>query len=296
MLVDLLNKDVLVELAGERAFERGADYFADGHVVGIKEENAAITARVRGTYYYRVKLWAEDEELNSECNCPVGQDGVFCKHCVAAGLAWLERRKQKGGATRRQTKRDVTDEEIRAHLMGQDKSSLVELVMNHAEWDSDFRNRLVLATAQRGWKAPDLAAFRAAIDKAIRQRSFVDYGRMPEYARGIEAAVNSLGDLLKRGHTNEVRGLTERALKQMESAMNYVDDSDGFMGGILDQLQELHLSACRAAKPDPCALAKFLFEWEIASRWEIFLGASETYARVLGKAGLAEYRKLAEAK
>lgn len=295
MLADLLNKDVLVELAGERAFERGADYFADGLVVGVKEENGTITARVRGTYYYRVKVWAEDEELASECNCPVGQDGGFCKHCVALGLAWLDRRKQRGGAARRQTKRDVTDEEIRAHLMAQDKSSLVKSLMHHAEWDAGFRDRLVLATAQRGGKAPDLGAFRAAIEKAIRHRSFVDYNRMPEYARGIEAVVDSLGDLLKRAHANEVRELTERALKQMESAMNHVDDSDGFMGGILDQLQELHLSACRAAKPDPCALAKFLFEWEIASGWEIFLGASETYARVLGKAGLVEYRKLAEA-
>jgi uncharacterized Zn finger protein len=294
MIADLLNEELLMNLAGERAFERGADYFADGHVTGLKEENSAIAARVRGKYYYRVEIWAEGEELRSECSCPVGQDGVFCKHCVAAGLAWLDRQKQEGGAIRRQTKRDITDEEIRAYLMTQDKNRLVELLISHAEWDSDFRDRLVLVRAQRGGKAPDVAAFRAAIDKAIRHRSYVEYGRMPEYARGIEAVVNSLGDLHKRGHANEARALTERALEQMESAMNDVDDSDGFMGGILEELQELHLSACRAAKPDPCAFAKFLFEWEIASDWEIFLGAAETYAEVLGKTGLTEYRKLAE--
>jgi hypothetical protein len=81
----------------------------------------------------------------------------------------------------------------------------------------------------------------------------------------------------------------------MESAMSGVDDSDGFMGGILDCLQELHLAACRKAKPDSKALAKFLFKWEIASEWEIFLGAAETYADVLGKEVLVEYQKLAEA-
>jgi uncharacterized Zn finger protein len=43
MLAELLNREVLRELAGERAFERGADYFADGHVVGLREENGAIT-------------------------------------------------------------------------------------------------------------------------------------------------------------------------------------------------------------------------------------------------------------
>ena len=130
---------------------------------------------------------------------------------------------------------------------------------------------------------------------SLRYASPVDYARMPEYARGIEAVLDSLNNLLKHDHGAEVRELAECALKQMESAMNHVDDSDGFMGGILERLQELHLAACRAIKPDPSALAKFLFEWETSSDWEIFLGAAETYADVLGNAGLAQYRKLAEA-
>ena len=68
-------------------------------------------------------------------------------------------------------------------------------------------------------------------------------------------------------------------------------------GMIVEHFHETgHLSAWCAAKSDPRALARFLFEWEIASGLEIFLGAAETYAGVLGKAGLAEYRKLAEAK
>jgi len=178
--------------------------------------------------------------------------------------------------------------------MAQDKGTLVELVLEHADWDTEFRDRLVLMSAQKGEKRPDVAAFRAAIDKAIRRRSFVDYQRMPEYARGIEAIVDSLGDLLKHGHAVETRELTKRALKEMESALNHVDDSDGFMSGILERLQELHLDACRATKPDRVALAKFLFDWEVGSDWDIFHGAAETYADVLGKEGLVAYRKLAE--
>jgi uncharacterized Zn finger protein len=294
-LADLLNKEVLEELAGERAFERGLDYFADGQVAGLKEENGSITARVRGTYYYRVRLWAEGEEVAFECTCPVGRDRVVCKHCVAVGLTWLDRRKQNGGLPGRRTKREVCKEEIRAHLMAQDKSALVELVLNHADWDSEFQGRLALMTAEKGEKQPDLSAFRTAIDKAIRHRGFVEYGRMPQYARGIEAVVDSLENLLKHGHAVEARDLIERALQQMESAMNHVDDSDGFMGGILERLQELHLAAYRAAKTDPSELAEFLFQWEVSSDWEIFLGAAQNYADVLGKAGLAQYRKLAEA-
>ena len=36
-----------------------------------------------------MRLWAEDSLVFS-CDCPLGLDGEFCKHCVAAGLAWLD--------------------------------------------------------------------------------------------------------------------------------------------------------------------------------------------------------------
>ncbi len=291
----LLTEAMLQELAGESAFERGADYFADGNVVGLNEADGAITAKVRGTYYYRVRVWTAGEELAFECNCPVGQDRVFCKHCVAVGLAWLDRQRQNHVASRRKTKREATQEEMRAHLMGLEKDALVEMIIQHADWDSEFHDQLVLMTAQKGAKPPDVAVFRGAIDKAIRRRNFVDYARVPKYARGIEAVVDSLENLLKHGHAGEVRELTERALKEMETAMNHVDDSDGFMGGILDRFQELHLVACHAAKPEPMALAKFLFDWEVGSDWDIFHDAAVTYADVLGKTGLATYCKLAEA-
>jgi uncharacterized Zn finger protein len=119
---------------------------------------------------------------------------------------------------------------------------------------------------------------------------------MPEYARGIEAVVDSLESLRKRGYAKAVKELADRALQRMESAMNDVDDSDGCMGEILDRLQDLHLAACRMENPDPLELAKFLFEWEISSDWEIFLDAAETYADVLGEGGMAGYKRLAEAR
>ena len=295
MLPKLLTEASLEELAGERAFERGEDYFADGLVDTLNESNGVVTARVHGTYDYRVKLWAEKEELAFDCNCPVGQDGSFCKHCVAVGLAWLDRRQQNGGVFR-PAEGEVADEDIRAYLMRQDKARLTELVLEHCQRDPEFRDRLVLMTAAKDGKKPDLGAFRAAIDKAIRHRNFVDYRAMPEYARGIENVIDSIEALLKRGHARAVRELVERALQRMESAMNEMDDSDGYMSGILERWQELHLAACQVEKPDPEALAKFLFGWEINSGWDVFLGAAETYAGVLGTTGLAMYRKLAEAR
>lgn len=249
MPFELLNESTLEEFAGERAFDRGVDYFKEGHVAGITEQNRVITARVRGTHEYRVKLWAPEDELAFDCNCPVGQDRVFCKHCVAVGLAWLDLCEHKGGASQRRSKRAVTDEKIRSHLIQEDKDALIELVLEQCERDSEFRNRLVLLAAAKRGDGPDLAAFRAAINQAIRHRNFVEYARMPAYVRGIETVVDSLDAMLKRGHHKAVRELVEGALRQMEAAMNQVDDSDGMMGGVLCRLQGLHLASCREPNP-----------------------------------------------
>jgi tetratricopeptide (TPR) repeat protein len=89
--------------------------------------------------------------------------------------------------------------------------------------------------------------------------------------------------------------LAEHAIWQVEDAIQSVDDSDGLTGEILQRLQELHLEACTQARPDPAALARRLFDGEMRTEFDSFYGAAETYAELLGEAGIAEYRRLASA-
>jgi uncharacterized Zn finger protein len=62
-----------------------------------------------------------------------------------------------------------------------------------------------------------------------------------------------------------------------------------------NRLQDIHFRACQEAKPDPVALARRLLEWELHSELDVFYGAAERYAKILGAQGLKEYRRLAEA-
>ena len=57
---------------------------------------------------------------------------------------------------------------------------------------------------------------------------------------------------------------------------------------------EIHHRACQQAKPDGVALAKRLFDWELRSGFDVFFDAVTSYADVLGRKGVAEYRRLAE--
>jgi uncharacterized Zn finger protein len=284
----------LRRMAGGVSFERGEDYFLNGQVKALAEHGGTITAKVQGTRPYRVELWIEEENLEYSCTCPMGADGEFCKHCVAVGLAWLEVGQSKSPGQGK-AQQGVTMDDVRAYLLGLDKNALVEMLVNRAIEDDRLRQSLFIKAAKKGAKKLDLATYRRAIDDAVEPDGFVDYRSAYDYAHGIEEAIDSVEELLKEGHSVEVIELAEHALKAVEEAMGSVDDSDGYMGGILERLQDLHHKACRKGKPDPEALARRLFEWELRTDYDTFYGAAATYADLLGKKGVAVYQQLAEA-
>jgi uncharacterized Zn finger protein len=287
-----LERRNLHRMAGAVSFERGEDYFLNGQVKALAEYEGTITAKVQGTRPYRIKLRIEEDALEYSCTCPMGADGEFCKHCVAVGLTWLEG--QSKSPKQGKAQQGVTMDDVRAYLLGQEKNALVEMLVSRATDDDRLRQSLFIQAAKKSSKGLNLAAYRHAIDDAVEPDGFVDYRSAYDYAHGIEEAIDSVEELLKEGHSVEVIDLAEHALKAVEEAMGSVDDSDGYMGDVLARLQDLHYKACKKAKPDSEALARRLFEWELRTGYDTFYGATETYAEVLGRKGLAVYRTLAE--
>jgi uncharacterized Zn finger protein len=296
-LKNVLTREALRQLAGARSFARGEDYFTAGQVISLVEHSGQLTATVQGTEDYRVKISIRDGALDYDCTCPMGADGAFCKHCVAVGLAWLADDPGKS-PTKEAKVADtpvVTLDDARAWLAKQEKSELVEMLLDQAATDAHLRERLLLQAAKTAGRGANVAAVRKAMDRATRTGGFVDYRAAHDFSLGIDQVVDSIADLLKAGYAAEVIELTEHALGKVEQATMSMDDSDGYMGGILQRLQELHLEACRAAKPDPEALAERLFDWEMRTQFDTFYGAAGTYAKLLGERGVATYRRRAEA-
>ncbi|MGH9199049.1 MAG: DUF6880 family protein, partial [Acidimicrobiia bacterium] len=184
-------------------------------------------------------------------------------------------------------------DELRSEIESIDRGALLDLVADYADEDDILRGRLLLA-ASKATGEVEIERFREAIENSILIADFVDYRSMYEYSRGVEEVLDSVEGLLKEGYANDVIEMCEHALSCLEDALGRVDDSDGYMGSIKERLMELHLAACKRSRLDPEDLAQRLFEWELHSEWETFLGAARTYKSVLGKKGLAKYTSLAE--
>jgi hypothetical protein len=270
----------LKRMANARSFARGEAYFKDGHVHSLTTHEGALTAIVSGQDDYCVTLRLTERQIQFSCDCPIGVEGEFCKRLVAAGLAWVNSDAEGKGKTGKKQKRATTEDDLRAFLEGQEKDTLVAMLARAAMENRTLRERLLLEVARINPAGVDLAAYRRSIAHATRTNGFVDYHSAGDYARRILQVIESIAALLHDGHAAAVIDLTEYALAKLETAIGEMDDSDGYMGDILPELHDLHHDACLQAGPEPQALARRLFEWEMKSDWEIFYGAADLCGRL----------------
>lgn len=291
-LLQALNDAVVRRLAGDKFYQRGRDYFLQGRVEEIECDGEVMRASVQGSQDYTVNLRGDDGILDYACDCPVGSEGEFCKHCVAVALTWLQH--QKRPAKPGSENRKITLADVQKVLLAEDQTVIVENLIEWAKSDAQLRERLIMHAAKRAKPEILLATVQQAFSKATRISRYIEYREMPSFVRRVDAAIDSIEELLRDGHAAGVIELCESALRSLSSAMDSVDDSDGCMSELLGRLQEIHLNACRQARPEPVALAKRLLEWELHDDFDIFFGAVSKYAELLGPEGMRTYRRLAE--
>jgi uncharacterized Zn finger protein len=290
-VTELVTRETLRRLAGGRSFERGAEYAATGAVGALQWDESSIRAGVQGGERYRVRLELAGGALNGSCTCPVGRDRLFCKHCVAVGLAWLERGREVGEPTATPTR-----SELRERLAALGAEALADLLVEKALDDEYLHARLLALTSGSSLDAATrFHQLEHAFDVAVDPGGFVGWNEAHGFAQALEEVIATVERQLGSGHGADIVAFCEHALRRVEAACEYVDDSNGELGDVREQLEELHLAACREARSEPRELAERLFQWEVEGEWDTFFGAVERYADVLGDPGVARFRELAEA-
>jgi uncharacterized Zn finger protein len=279
----------LKELAGAKVYARGEAYFRDGLVDFLGDEAGRLVARVAGSEDYRTVVTGDGTLIDGECSCPAFEREGFCKHMVAVALAAnaavASGAAAGGGALA----------SVRGYLGTKGVDALVEIVLNLAEHDPALLRRLEIAAAMAGADDEALGSqLRASIRDATRTRGYVDYRRAESWAAGVDAALDALAEIASGPRAALVVALADDALDRIEEAIGSIDDSDGHCSALLGRAQEIHLDACRAARPEPVALARDLFRRELEGDSDAFYGAAAGYEEVLGEDGLSEYRLLAQ--
>ena len=285
------------KLAGSRSYQRGMSYYRDGRVEPAGGSGPGLQARVRGTMPYAVRLWADGDKPGWSCTCPAAEDGSFCKHCVSVALSLDPDAGRLSSVVPflsppHAPSLPAPDQEL-AQFLGQlPHGRLAEIVLEQAESDWRLRERLLTEIRARTGKDPDLGVWRRRIDRAFSPyRDFVSYREAGGWAAGIEEVIDGLDDMCDAGYPDAVAALTEHAYGCADTAVEYVDDSEGWLSVISERLSDLHYRACAEGRPDPAEFASRLVELELGSNLDGFYRAAVSYAEILGEAGLAAYRE-----
>ena len=265
--LDLLSDAALLRLSGPAVFARGQTYAMGGAIETLTDaallpgEQAALQAVVQGTQPYQTRAWIdEDDELDGECDCPHAQDGYFCKHLVALCLVWRGERGGESPAPDAQAARKVAAvaqrartqathrDALRGFVQAQTAQALAERLWAWAENDRDLMADL------NAWQAEhragtDPKALRDAISDMLRARSgSLEWHEMPSYIGRAGRVLQLLTPWLQRDPA-ELRTLCEHALRCLYKVAEHADDSDGALGGLMQDLVDLLTQTLRAAPP-----------------------------------------------
>lgn len=91
-LRDVLSEKDLLWLAGEQAFQTGREFHAAQKYL-FDGANATkvqgIVTDITSSYSVEIRLLGSGD-IQYSCQCPAGRVELFCSHCVACALAWLD--------------------------------------------------------------------------------------------------------------------------------------------------------------------------------------------------------------
>jgi hypothetical protein len=298
-----LDQDWLRRTAGWRNWERGVAYAEERRVGPVRVIPGGFAATVAGSRFYEACLVATAGGPTWDCDCPIGQDGELCKHVVALGVTILERAHATEPASAQAdtppshptlSTADLTAEDVSAWVRGLDAAHLATLLLDAAAADPALHAQLAEragASLSGGHGADEL---RRAFDRAV-QFPIGDRGRPTwSFSEGLTEVTGRMERFLAPGTAAALIDLVEHVLAVLEGLLDSLDDSEGEVGELIRRLFDLHLAACRQARPDPVLLARRLVTWALRSHWEFFINAVPDYADVLGPTGLAEARRVVQ--
>lgn len=269
-----VSEESLRLLVGDEVLGQAAGLVDGGIVADVRLDGLLVFATVAGT-----PVSVRVLEDASAWKCPCSSDAP-CVHVVAAALAWVR------------TGTDGQTPDLLTVLQEQSTAWLALRLAAIADGNAEL-TRLLLAEAVDPEVPGALAELRAELESVLDAHEEEaageaedSYGEWYPDFEEVEALIEEAGTYLEDA-PGELRELAEYAITRIEGLLDYENCYGSGPTDTLEMAHELHLAACRAAPPDPVALADRLVSARLSTGWDVFADGPAKYADVLGSAGLA---------
>ena len=268
---------LLLDLAGERSFERGEDYYHRRAVEELSIRSDHIIAHVQGGEAYVVQLVYNQDGLQGSCDCPASDGVYFCKHCVAAAM---ELRNQL-------CEPETTDKPVRpialieTFLRQQNKEQLISDLLDFIDSNRQLRHEWLIR-AENGLGGMDKATVRKRITAAIPHNQFCDsYSEVRAYFANVEHSLELLAESIDHLPPADQIELLGYALERIVNTQESVDDSGGFRYKSINLIHQLYLDAFEALDWSDEEKADHLIKLMINDDYNLYGEIPEGYIRAV---------------
>ena len=230
--------------------DRGLSYWENGNVIKLEQTgNGEFEAIVSGNEDYEVNIKVEDDNVEDfACNCPYDKDPV-CKHVVAVLFAiqneklnGLKETKPKKTRQGKISQKQLLENQFENILTSLDKNEMTGWIRTWAEKDEKFRNYFI-ARFSGNKEIIDIERYARILEKEIStaedRYGFIDYYHAGDAAGEASQLLDNAEHSFKILGTAEIISVCFAVIKTVAPALNNSDDSNGEIGGALEQAVEL---------------------------------------------------------
>jgi hypothetical protein len=254
----------------ETILKRGFQYFKKG-LVNEPEEigHGEYEAIVEGTDIYTVQITVKNDVITEyDCTCPYDM-GPVCKHVVAVifhlqqnELNLKVKTKKNPAVAKKTQKKKTVSEQVDGILEKLPPESVKEYLKEQCIKDSSFRQLFLARFAYL--VIPESQALyakqvRAILKSETNRSGYIEYSNARYVGKSVYELVQTAVSQVEMSNYHTAMYIACAVLEEMTEALQYVDDSNGDIGGCIDPALEVLYEI--ASKPIQDELRKELFDY-----------------------------------
>ncbi len=214
----------------ETIIQRGYDYYRDGNVIEVfTSQEGEYIFTVVGTEDYEVviKLGKSEKIESSDCTCPY-DFGKYCKHEVAA---LFELRELMGTSKSPKVQKSINLIDVLAQLS---KEEMINIIKELAEKEPYLEEQIIFQYS-KGNDEQEIENGKRLINSIVSnytgRKGFIPYGEVYSFTCEMDEVLEKANILNGILISLEI---TLCVLSEAIEAFQYADDSDGFIGGLVN--------------------------------------------------------------
>ena len=234
------------QIIDETILKRGLSYFKNGFVTEFVEiSNGEYEANVSGTEEYTVHLGVKNNIIvEHNCDCPYDM-GPVCKHIVAS-IFYLKQDElnlnQKNILPTKKKKSKTVTQQLKEVFDKVSHQDLKEFIQDQSKMDKQFRNLFLSSFAhlnESQSKEFYQKQIQSIVNSATDRHGFIGWHEMKYLEQGIDPIITiSEKQLESKNYINAIYICTA-LMEEMTEAIQFSDDSNGSIGGIIDSSYEM---------------------------------------------------------